>query len=117
MELPRGEPNAQQIADVLDLLKDTDSVELKLTVPDTDQRSAVMSLDMDVLDAEIRQVVFFDTPDLKLNRSGMIVRVRRIRRGGDTVIKLRPVVPTELPTDLRHYSIESANPRHGHGFL
>jgi hypothetical protein len=61
-----------------------------------------MSLDMDVLDAEIRQVVFFDTPDLKLNRSGIIVRVRRIPTGGDTVIKLRPVVPSELPTDLRH---------------
>ncbi len=94
----------KQIAEALDLVKQADSVELKLTVQDTDQRSAVMSLDMDVLDAEIRQAVFFDTPDLKLNRSGLIVRARRIRTGGDTVIKLRPVIPTELPAELRHSS-------------
>jgi hypothetical protein len=104
MKSLRTGPTPPRIAEVLDLIKEADSVELKLTVPDTDQRSAVMLLDMEVLDAEIRQVVFFDTPDLKLNRSGMIVRARRARRGGDTVIKLRPVVPAELPTQLRRSS-------------
>ena len=49
-----------------------------------------MVLDMDVLKAEIRQVVFFDTPDLRLSRAGVIVRARRTRKGGDAVIKLRP---------------------------
>ncbi len=78
------------IARALAVLKDCDSVELKLTVQESDHRSAIMALGMDVLDAEFRQVVFFDTPDLKLNRSGLIVRARRIRGGGDTVVKLRP---------------------------
>ena len=32
---------------------------------------------MDVLDAQIRQVAFFDTPDLTLNKSGIVVRARR----------------------------------------
>jgi hypothetical protein len=92
----------QQIAKMLDLVKIADTVELKVTVPDTDHRSAIDALDIDVLEAELRQVVFFDTPDLKLNRSGVVVRARRMRRGGDTVIKLRPVVPAKLPNKLRH---------------
>jgi len=90
-----------QIAKALDLLKEADSVELKVTVQDSDHRSAVMALDMDVLDAEFRQVVFFDTPDLKLNRGGIVVRARRMRRGGDSVIKLRPVIAADLSPQLR----------------
>jgi len=82
---------------VINVLKVVDSVELKLTVPDSDRASAIAALDMDVLEAELRQVIFFDTPDLKLNRCGMIVRARRTRDGGDTVIKLRPMRPADLP--------------------
>jgi hypothetical protein len=97
-----GRPaNNDQIAKAVDLLNDADSVELKLTVQETDHRSAIMALDMDVLDAEFRQVVFFDTPDLKLSRSGVVVRARRMRRGGDTVVKLRPVRPADLPKQIR----------------
>ena len=45
---------------------------------------------------------FFDTPELTLNQAGVVVRARRVAgRGGDTVVKLRPVVPDELPDDLR----------------
>ena len=88
----------------LELLKHADSVELKLTVPDSDHRSALNALQIDVLDAELRQVVFFDTPDLKLENKGIIVRARRARKGGDTVIKLRPVAPTELARELRQSS-------------
>ena len=97
-----GQPNDKNIAEMLKLIKDADTVELKLTVQDTDHRSAIDSLEMDVLDAELRQVVFFDTLDLKLSQNGVVVRARRGRRGGDTVIKLRPVVPAELSRELRH---------------
>jgi len=92
----------EQIAEMLDLLKDSDSVELKLTVPEHDQRSAVVALGMDPLDAQIRQVFFFDTPDLALDKLGVVVRARRIQgKGDDSVVKLRPVVPAELPAELR----------------
>jgi hypothetical protein len=92
----------EQIAEMLDLLKDSDSVELKLTVPELDQRSAVVKLGMDPLDAQIRQVFFFDTPELELDRLGVVVRGRRIQgKGEDSVVKLRPVVPSELPAELR----------------
>ena len=87
---------------LLSLIKGADSVELKLTVPDSEQRATVAALGMDPLDAQIRQVYFFDTPDLALNRHGVVVRARRVQqRGDDSVVKLRPVVPDELPTGLR----------------
>jgi hypothetical protein len=61
----------------------------------------MMALDLDVLDAEFRQVVFFDTPDLKLNSRGLMMRARRIRGGGDSTVKVRPVQPAELSMALR----------------
>ena len=94
--------NRARIWEVLSLLGAAiERVELKVTVPDTDHSSAIAAFEMDVLDAELRQVVFFDTPDLALNRHGLAVRARRIRKGGDVVVKLRPVVPASLPGKLR----------------
>ena len=91
-----------QLAEVLALAKDSDSVELKLTVPDADRRATVNALGIDPLNAQIRQVFFFDTPDLILNQHGVVVRARRVQgRGDDSVIKLRPVVPHELPEEWR----------------
>jgi len=91
-----------QLADLLALSRDADSVELKLTVPTAEQRATVTALGMDPLNGQIRQVFFFDTPDLALNRHGVVVRARRVQgRGDDSVVKLRPVVPHDLPKDLR----------------
>ena len=87
---------------MLGLASGADSVELKLTVPEQAHRSAVEALGLDPLDAQIRLVCFFDTPDLRLNREGVIVRARRVQgREDDSVVKLRPVVPAELPDELR----------------
>jgi len=82
-------------------VEDVERVEFKLTVRDTERASAIEALDLDVLEAELRQVVFFDTPDLRLNRAGVIVRARRIRKGGDTTVKVRPVIVDALPGKLR----------------
>jgi hypothetical protein len=91
-----------QLAQIVELLKDVDSVELKLTVPVTEHRATITGLPIDPVEAEPRQVFFFDTPNLDLNRAGIVVRARRIQGGGaDTVIKLRPVVPADLPKNMR----------------
>src|SRR6187455_1099183 len=91
-----------ETVELLSLIADADSVELKLTVPESAQRSTVRALDLDPLDAQIRQVFFFDTPELSLNNAGIVPRARRMQgKGDDSVIKLRPVVPSELPPDLR----------------
>ena len=91
-----------QLEDMLALTSHADSVELKLTIPDSERRSTVAALGMDPLDAQIRQVFFFDTPDLRLNSQGVVVRARRVQgRGDDTVVKLRPIVPDQLPPSVR----------------
>jgi hypothetical protein len=92
----------EDLQQLMDLVKGSDSVELKLTVPEEHHRSTMTALGMDPLDAQIRQVFFFDTPDLTLNKQGVVVRARRVQgRGDDTVVKLRPVVPEELPDKFR----------------
>ena len=94
--------SGDELTRLLALIKEADSVELKLTVPETDQRSAIAALKLDPLEAQIRQVFFFDTPELALDRQGVVVRARRIQgKGDDSAVKLRPVVPAELPEDLR----------------
>ena len=99
---PRRVLTDEQLTEMLTLTKDADSVELKLTVPADAHRAALTALDIDPLEAQIRQVFFFDTPELTLNQSGVVVRARRIQgKGDDSVVKLRPVVPAELPPELR----------------
>jgi hypothetical protein len=91
-----------ELVKLLGLVKEADSVELKLTIPDSRRRSAVAALEMDPLAAQIRQVFFFDTPELDLDRRGVVVRARRVQgKGDDSVVKLRPVIPSELPASLR----------------
>jgi hypothetical protein len=92
----------RQVAEFLETAHASDTVELKLTVPESEQRATILALGLDPLDAQIRMVYFFDTPDLQLEKAGIVVRARRIAgKGEDTVIKLRPVVPQELPDELR----------------
>ncbi len=94
--------SGEELTKLLALIREADSVELKLTVPETDQRSAVVALGLDPLQAQIRQIFFFDTPELALDTQGVVVRARRIQgRAGDSAVKLRPVVPGELPDKLR----------------
>jgi len=92
----------EDLEQVLALSAGSDSVELKLTVPEAGHRSAIQALELDPLDAQIRLVCFFDTPDLTLSARGLIVRARRVQgREDDSVVKLRPVVPDQLPDELR----------------
>jgi hypothetical protein len=93
----------EQRSEVYALIQHVDTVELKLTLPQDSRPGSTMdALAMDPLEAQIRQVFFFDTPDLALDRQGIVVRARRSQGApDDTVVKLRPVVPDELPAELR----------------
>jgi len=97
-----AEFSGDELQGLLDLVRDADSVELKLTLPESARASTAAALGVDPLEGQIRQVFFFDTPELALNAAGVVVRARR-RQGedADTVVKLRPVVPAELPEELR----------------
>jgi hypothetical protein len=96
------ELSQQQINEVLTILKDVGSVELKLVAPMHTHRATIAKLGLDPIEAEVRQVYFFDTPNLDLNKAGVVVRARRIAGGtGDTVVKLRPVDPAAIDKELR----------------
>ena len=97
-----GTFSGEELGRLLALMKDSDSVELKVTVPEAAHRSTAVALGLDPLEAQIRTVTFFDTPNLALDRHGLVVRARRVQgKGGDSVVKLRPVVPSDLPAALR----------------
>jgi len=96
------ELSRNQINEILTILKDVGSVELKLVAPMHTHRATITKLGLDPIEAEVRQVYFFDTPNLDLNKAGVVVRARRIQGGaGDTVVKLRPVDPAAIDKELR----------------
>lgn len=93
--------DADEVAALFARLESVGSVELKMTVP-SEQRMALRELRVDVLEGMIREVVFFDTPDLALFRQGVVLRARRTQHAPeDTVVKLRPTMPAELPAPVR----------------
>lgn len=100
----------KQRAELFALTKGADTVELKLTMLLSDRGRAGTALGVDPLDGQIRQVYFFDTPDLVLNQRGLVVRARRVQgKGDDSVVKLRPVDPEKLSPMLRgsrNFSVE-----------
>jgi hypothetical protein len=96
------ELSGDELAKLMELMRSSDSVELKVTFPQQEQQATIAALGLDPIASEIRQIFFFDTPDLLLNQAGVAVRARRVQgRSGDTVVKLRPVVPDDLPEDIR----------------
>jgi hypothetical protein len=91
-----------ELRELLGLIHGADSVELKLTVPEEQGFETQKALGIDPLDARIRQVFFFDTPELALDASGVVARARRTQgKPDDSVVKLRPVVPEDLPAAER----------------
>jgi hypothetical protein len=98
---PRAQISGTELKRLLDLVGDADSVELKLTLPENARARTGAALGVDPLEAQVRQVFFFDTPELALNAAGVVVRARRRQGEADTVVKLRPIVPAELPKELR----------------
>ena len=69
--------SGDELRDLLGLIEGADTVELKLTVAESDRKSALSALDVDPLEARVRQVFFFDTPDLDLYEHGVVARARR----------------------------------------
>ena len=92
----------EEVQEVLRLAGGSDTVEIKLAIPMEAHRATFKSLSLDPIEAEPRQVFFFDTPTMALGRAGLLVRARRSQGGaGDTVVKLRPVEPTMIDKELR----------------
>jgi hypothetical protein len=73
----RAASSDEELGRLLALMTDSDSVGLKVTVPESDHRSAVASLGLDTLEAQIRQISFFYTTDLAVGGAGVVARARR----------------------------------------
>jgi hypothetical protein len=89
---------------LLALTGQADSVELKFIVPERAHGEVRRALGIDGGQgrSRARRVYFLDTLDLALHQHGVVARVRSIdRRPDDSVIKLRPLVPDDLPAGLR----------------
>jgi len=94
--------DATRLTELLAIIGEVDAVELKLTVPHADHRRVLDDLEIDSLDAQIRQVAFVDTPDLRLSDAGLVVRARRTQgKAGDLTVKMRPMLPQDAPKALR----------------
>src|SRR4051812_26331388 len=65
----------EQLMGMLPDMVDCGSIELKVSVP-PQKRTAMGSLGLDVLNGRIREVYFFDTPDLTLFPHGVVPRAR-----------------------------------------
>jgi hypothetical protein len=79
-----------------------DAIEIKATIPEHQIDPALERYGLTVDNDEERYVYFFDTPDLELFEAGMIARARRIVGDQhDSTVKLRPVIPSEIPDKWR----------------
>jgi hypothetical protein len=93
IELP-----GEELAALFGLISGSDSVELKVTLPEEAQRSAIAALGLDPLEAQIRQVFFFDTPEL-------IRLASPSAHGGARVVQTRSKLrgrPAGAAEDIRH---------------
>ncbi|OAA25864.1 CYTH domain-containing protein [Frankia sp. EI5c] len=87
---------------LLALAGEADRVELKLVVPTDAHESTCVALGVDFARARRQRVLYLDTPDRALHRNGAVARLRSIAGGSDdAVVKLRPLVPTDVPRRLR----------------
>jgi hypothetical protein len=77
---PRPALSDDELQTLVSLIKDVDSIELKLTVPEPAQLSTARALGLDPLQAQLRQAFLYDTPDLKHDKQGVVVRARRSQK-------------------------------------
>src|SRR3954453_23488358 len=104
--MPTVPPKQMSSGELTELLASTmvcaDTVALKLTMPDSDQRPTTRALGIDPFEAKVRQLVYFDTPALDLDRLGVAMRAHRTSGVMfDPVVEVAPVTSASVPGNLR----------------
>jgi len=75
-----------------------DAVEIKITVRPDQELLAERAMDVSEDTADIRRVYFYDTPDLDLFKSGVVLRARLLKDGDDdSTVKFRAVEAASIP--------------------
>jgi len=82
-----------------------DDVELKATIPHKQIHWGLRRYSLSADNDQERHIFFFDTPNLDLFHSGVVLRARRIIGGvHDSTVKLRPVDPSKVPAKWKKYA-------------
>jgi hypothetical protein len=75
-----------------------DVVEIKITVRPDQELLAERAMDVSEDTADVRRVYFYDTPDLDLFKSGVVLRARLLKDGDDdSTVKFRAVEAASVP--------------------
>jgi len=83
-------------------IEGSDKVEIKITVKKDDEDRAYEALDIKNRHAVRREIYFFDTPELSLNKAGLVLRARAVEDDDhDSVVKIRPVDPDKVDEKWR----------------
>jgi hypothetical protein len=99
--------SSERLARLIHLWRGDQRARFTLSTPDPDRRSAVVSLGLDLLDARLRQIHFFDTRDVSLTRRGINLWLARTQRAAATAgVTLCPPVPEDVPDPARGVRIE-----------
>jgi hypothetical protein len=92
-------------------IEGSDKVEIKITVTGNDEKRAYDALELERRDAARRDIYFFDTPELTLNKAGVVLRARAVEDDDhDSVVKIRPVDPDKVDDkwhDVDGFKIEA----------
>jgi len=92
-------------------IEGADKVEIKITVARRDEERTYEALKVGERDAARREIYFFDTPKLTLNKAGVVLRARAIEDDDhDSVVKIRPVDPDKVDDkwrEVRRFKLEA----------
>jgi len=87
------------------LVSGANSIEIKVTIPESQVDSSLARFGLTIANDEERYVYFYDTPDLDLHRAGIITRARRVVGDQhDSTVKFRPVIPDHVASKWRTFS-------------
>jgi len=78
-------------------IEGSDKVEIKITLKGKDEERAYEALQIGKGDAAPRNIYFFDTRELTLNKAGVVLRARaKSDDDHDSAVKIRPVDPEKV---------------------
>lgn len=99
--MERGQATRGKVAS---MVSGANAIEIKVTIPEHQVDSTLARFGLTIDNDEERYIYFFDTPELELNKSGIIARARRIVGDQhDSTVKFRPVAPDQVAAKWRTF--------------
>src|SRR5215510_4360230 len=99
----RGEATRGKVAA---LVSGANTIEIKATIPESQVDSTLARFGLTIANEQERYIYFYDTPDLDLNKAGIITRARRVVGDDhDSTVKFRPVIPDQVAAKWRTFPL------------